>query len=138
MQLTAAAGVKGRQRGTFRQGTFVVAQKRARRRAVTELRLSGGDFSACTAAAAGRVSAEAAAKRRKTAVRRLWGSARGRFRTRGRYSAAAVRGTSWLVVDRCDGTLTVVRRGVVRVTDFRRKRTITLRAGQRYLARAPG
>jgi hypothetical protein len=39
------------------------------------------------------------------------------------------------MVDRCDGTLTRVRRGVVRVTDFRRHKTITLRAGQSYLAR---
>ena len=36
---------------------------------------------------------------------------RGRFRTRGRYSAATVRGTIWDTVDRCDGTLTVVKRG---------------------------
>jgi len=30
----------------------------------------------------------------------------GRFRTRGRYSSATVRGTDWTVTDRCDGTLT--------------------------------
>ena len=60
----------------------------------------------------------------------------GRFRTRGRYSAGTVRGTVWDTSDRCDGTLTVVRRGSVRVQDFSKRRTITVRAGQSYLARA--
>jgi hypothetical protein len=50
-----------------------------------------------------------------------------------------VRGTEWTVEDRCDGTLTIVhgRRGSVIVRDFRRRRNIRLRAGRRYLARAP-
>ena len=136
VRLTAAAGTRGRQQGTFREGAFVVAQRVAARRAVTELRLTGGDFARCRAGASSAGPA-GAAQRRKRTVRRLFGTAKGRFRTRGRYSAAAVRGTTWQVFDRCDGTLTVVRSGVVRVTDFRRNRTITLRAGQRYLARAP-
>jgi len=136
VRLTAAAGTRGRQQGTFRQGAFVVAQRVAARRAVTELRLTGGDFGRCRAGASSAGPA-GAAQRRKRTVRRLFGTAKGRFRTRGRFSAAAVRGTTWQVFDRCDGTLTVVRSGVVRVRDFRRNRTITLRAGQRYLARAP-
>jgi hypothetical protein len=65
-------------------------------------------------------------------------NASGRFRSRGRYSAATVRGTIWDTADRCDGTLTRVRRGVVVVRDFRRHRNITVRAGKSYLARAPG
>ena len=65
-------------------------------------------------------------------------SAPGRCRTRGRRSAATVRGTVWTVTDRCDGTLTKVTRGKVAVRDFRRKKTIVLRAGKSYLARAPG
>jgi len=65
-------------------------------------------------------------------------SAKGRFSTRGRYSAATVRGTIWTVADRCDGTLTTVKRGRVAVRDLRRRRTIVLKAGKRYLARAPG
>ena len=39
--------------------------------------------------------------------------------------------------DRCDGTLTTVKRGKVAVRDLRRKRTILVRAGKSYLARAP-
>jgi hypothetical protein len=67
----------------------------------------------------------------------LRGNGRGRFRTRGRYSAATVRGTIWDTIDRCDGTLTKVTRGVVVVRDLRKRRNITVRAGKSYLARAP-
>ena len=51
-------------------------------------------------------------------VRRLWGDGRGRFRTRGRYGAATVRGTKWLTLDRCDGTKVRVVRGKVAVRDL--------------------
>jgi hypothetical protein len=69
-------------------------------------------------------------------VRRVRGRARGRYRTRGRYSAATVRGTTWTVTDRCDGTLTSVSSGVVVVHDNRKRRNITVRAHRSYLARA--
>ena len=49
-----------------------------------------------------------------------------------------MRGTIWETIDRCDGTLTKVRRGVVVVRDNRKRRNITVRAGKSYLARAPG
>ena len=68
--------------------------------------------------------------------RKLWGSGKGKFRTSGKYSSATVRGTIWLVEDRCDGTLTKVTRGTVQVRDLRRKKTVTVRAGHSYLARA--
>ncbi|MEA2299800.1 MAG: hypothetical protein QOE44_335, partial [Solirubrobacteraceae bacterium] len=38
--------------------------------------------------------------------------------------------------DRCDGTLTTVKRGSVVVSDFRRRRQIVVRAGRSYLAKA--
>jgi hypothetical protein len=79
--------------------------------------------------------ARAAAAKRKPRTRRLWGDGKGAFRTSGRYSAATVRGTRWLVQDSCAGTLTRVVRGVVSVRDNVRHRTVTLRAGKRYLAR---
>ena len=66
----------------------------------------------------------------------LRGTAKGRFRTTGRFAAATVRGTDWGVRDRCDGTLTVVRTGVVVVRDFRLNKDVTVRAGQTYLAQA--
>ena len=84
-------------------------------------------------------AAAAKPKRSKRKVRRLWGKGKGSFRTTGRRSSATVRGTWWLVEDRCDGTLTRVREGRVDVRDFRLKKTIKLRAGKRsiYLAKAP-
>ncbi len=132
VRLTAARTRRRNQSATFSEGLFTVLQARSRR-PVTELRLKGGDFGSCRTRAGS--SRAGTAQRRRRTIRRLRGSGRGRFRTRGRYSAATVRGTDYTVEDRCDGTLTRVRRGVVLVRDFRRKRTITVRAGRSYLAR---
>jgi hypothetical protein len=96
---------------------------------VTQFALNGA-LARCPRAGAAR----AAAKKPRT--RRLWGDGKGAFRTQGRYSAATVRGTRWLVQDSCAGTLTRVVRGVVAVRDNVRHRTVVLRAGKRYLARA--
>lgn len=43
---------------------------------------------------------------------------------------------AWLTQDRCDGTLTTVKRGIVSVRDFKRRRTVSVKAGHSYLARA--
>ncbi len=72
----------------------------------------------------------------KSTLGKLWGNGKGRFRTTGKYSSATVRGTIWLTQDECDGTLTRVRRGVVSVRDFKRKKTLNVKAGHSYLARA--
>jgi hypothetical protein len=66
----------------------------------------------------------------------LRGKAKGHFRTRGHFAAATVRGTEWGVRDRCDGTLTVVTRGVVAVRDFTLHKTVIVKTGHTYLARA--
>jgi DNA-binding beta-propeller fold protein YncE len=113
------------QRGVFYGGLFKVRQ-RADTRFLTDLVL-GGALTSCPQG-----SASAARGSRK-----LWGNADGRFRTRGRHSSGAVRGTRWLTVDRCDGTLTVVREGTVAVRDFTLDRTVLVDAGERYLAEAP-
>jgi hypothetical protein len=65
----------------------------------------------------------------------LHARAHGHFRTRTGESAATVRGTQWDTVQRCDGTLTRVRRGVVVVRDFRLRRNVVVRTGHSYLAR---
>jgi hypothetical protein len=39
------------------------------------------------------------------------------------------------VEDRCNGTLTRVKKGKVAVRDFVRKRTVIVRAGKQYLAK---
>jgi Tol biopolymer transport system component len=125
-----------RQRGTFLKSLFQVRQSRKPRlKGLTDLVLKGGSFRRC--GTAGRAGGATAALSRRT-IRRLRANARGRFRTIGRDSSATVRGTAWDTTDRCDGTLTKVKRGRVVVRDFRRKRNITLTAGKSYLAKAPG
>jgi hypothetical protein len=111
-------------------------KKRKKRQPVTQLRLRGA-VGPCPKAKRKKKARKAhESRRRKRRKRRLWGRGRGRFRTRGRHSSASVRGTFWLTEDRCDGTLTSVREGKVRVRDFRRKKTVTVKAKHRYLARA--
>ncbi len=119
----------------FFDGQFKVREKRTSK-PVTELRLAG-KLAACShAASAGRSVREAKRRRRKHG-RRLWGKGRGRFRTRGRHSTATVRGTTWLVYDRCDGsTYNKVTKGVVTVRDLVRHKTVRIRKGHRvYIAR---
>jgi hypothetical protein len=99
--------------------------------------MASGKFSGCTARKK-RSKRASAARRTKRTVRRLTGSAKGRFRTRGRYASATVRGTKWTVTDRCDGTLTAVKSGVVVVRDLRRHKNLVVRAGKSRLVRAPG
>ena len=125
------------QEAQFYDGIFQVRQARARE-PVTELVLRGGRVKACAPKASARAArgpiASAAAKSKRGP--RLWGDGRGKFRTSGRRSSATVRGTVWLVEERCDGTLTRVRRGSVTVRDRVARRTVVVRAGRSYLARA--
>ena len=136
VRLTSARIKKGAtQTGTFTSGIFQVLQSRKKKaKGLTELRLKGSSFKRCTSRKR-RTRAQAALSKR--AIRRLRSNAKGHFRTRGRYGAATVRGTMWLTSDRCDGTLVKVTRGKVAVRDFRRKKTIIVKRGKRYLARAP-
>jgi len=134
VRLTSAANASGKtQTGDFTSSVFQVRQSRKRSaKGMTTLRLKGSSFRRC--GKAGRSSIGARTSRTRT-IRRLRGNAKGRFQTRGRYASATVRGTVWTTTDRCDGTLTTVRRGKVTVRDFRRRKTILLRAGRSYLAR---
>jgi hypothetical protein len=135
--LRSARNRKGRlQTARVTDGVFQVLQSRKRRaKGLTELRLKGSkaQFRRCNGG--GRLARASLSRR---AVRRLRAKAKGRYRTRGRHSAATVRGTTWTMTDRCDGTLTAVKRGSVVVRDFRAKRTVVVRAGKSYLARAGG
>lgn len=74
--------------------------------------------------------------RRGSGGRKLWGSGQGNYKTVGSHGSATVRGTIWLVADRCDGsTLFKVRRGKVVVRDFIKKSSVVLNAGQSYIAK---
>jgi hypothetical protein len=101
-----------------------------RKQAIVELRLTKGNFSVCPTR-----KKSSAARAAATTVRQLWGTGKGRFRTRGRYAAATVRGTNWLTADRCDGTFVRVVRGTIQVSDFVKRTQTTVRAPQTYLAK---
>jgi hypothetical protein len=79
-----------------------------------------------------------ATKRKRAPRRRLWSDGTGRFRATGRYGSATVRGTKWLIEERCEGTLIRVRRGRVYVDDRVRDRTVVVRAPRSYLIRPRG
>jgi PKD domain-containing protein len=124
------------QTGQFYRGRFVIRQARIKRRSrklITDMRLTGSSFRTCGTT---RASVSQRRKRSKRKVRRLFGDAKGSFRTSGRNAAATVRGTRWGVQDRCDGTLVAVQRGRVEVRDKVKRKTIILRRGKTYLARA--
>ena len=143
LQMTAATGTeKKRETGTFGGAVFKLTQARAgASRGLTTLSLVEGAFEgrALVSRAASRPSGATARRPRRAAeaLQLLHASAKGKFRTRGRYAAATVRGTKWTIADRCDGTLTHDLTDSVAVTDFVRHKTIVLHAGQSYLAQAP-
>jgi hypothetical protein len=94
-----------------------------------QLTLTGGNFSSFKR----HVSASVATPPKKP-VRRLFGSGQGKFTTKGRFAAATVRGTKYLVADFKDGTRVAVERGVVSVRDLVKKKTVLVRAGKSYFA----
>src|SRR5215211_1418473 len=124
---SAANNRGGVQKGEFYSGVFTTRQTGPGSRAVTELRMS--ESLVCPKNRRGKLIASRARSRR------LWGNARGRFRTRGRHSTATVRGTIWLQKDKCDSTTTVVRQGTVTVRDFAKRKNVKVKAGRRYTAR---
>jgi hypothetical protein len=133
------------QTGDFSGGLFKITQsgKRSQKGLTTMSLLDSGIFPGAPSYSqeCGTVSAHVLAHKRrplsKKVLQTLTSNEHGNFSTSGKYSAATVRGTDFSVSDRCDGTLTEVKHGVVTVTDFRRHKTITLRAHQSYLAKAP-
>lgn len=128
VNLTSALPSGSRQTGRFRGGIFKIGQSR---NGYVDLYLRGATCKGKKARGKASIS-----KRRRGKARRLFGSDKGgRFRTHGRNSHATVRGTKWVVEDRCDGTLTRVTEGAVDVRDFAKKRTVRVKAGESYLAR---
>lgn len=109
---------------------FTLLRGTDKKQTIVEFRLIKGDFGACK-----RKTSSAASSTAVKPVRQLWGNGKGRFRTRGRYSSATVRGTYWLVADRCDGPLTQVRRGTVDAFDFPLNQIFKVRPGHTHLAK---
>jgi len=126
-RVTIVAAAGNGQTSDFYDGLFKLSQTKGKK-PITVLTLVE-KLTGCKA----KGKASVAAKKKKK--RRLWGNGKGRFRTKGKHSAATVVGTIWLVEDRCDNTLTRVRRGKVKVRDFAKNKTVTVKAGKRYIAR---
>ena len=124
------------QSANFFGGVFKVKQKEGSGLVVLELL----DTGVCPAprAAASRVTGAGTlllARPGSGTSGKLWGSGHGNFKTEGNQGSATVRGTIWLVEDRCDGTTFFkTRRGVVSVRDFVLHKTLSLPAGKSYVA----
>jgi hypothetical protein len=126
-RITTASAAGDLQSAAFFGSLFKVLQRDGR--TLSTMRLVGGNFDSCGGGAAG-----GAAKQSARSGRHLWGSGKGNFKTEGNYGAATVQGTIWYVADRCNGTFFKVNRGVVAVRDFTAQKTVTLEAGDTYLA----
>ncbi len=130
------------QKGTFSGAVFKLSQatKGAGKGLVTLTLVEGASFKGAPTYGTCKKSTKAAdasaAAVSSRVLQLLHASAKGKFRTSGRYSAATVRGTKWTIADRCDGTLTHDITDSVSVTDFVHHKTIILHAGQSYLAKA--
>jgi hypothetical protein len=147
LRLVAASGDGSQtQQATLAGGVFTLYQTRpGPGPGLTTLSLLEGGFPGgptyddCPADAADRASNQRAGTARSNSAVLQTLHAREqtrRFATRGRYSISTARaaGAVWDTADRCDGTLTIVRRGSVAVFDMRLGTTTVVRAGQRYLA----
>ena len=121
------------QSATLWGGVFAIGQT-ASQHGMTTMTLAGSLRCPGRARRASLLAAGARASRRGSS-RTLWAKDNhGHFSTRGQNSVATVRGTYWETVDRCNGTLTVVRKGAVSVRDIHRRRTVLVRAGHSYFA----
>jgi hypothetical protein len=125
----------GLQQGRFAAGMFAVRQAAKRkagasRKPSTQLVLltPPGSARAC--------AANSVVRPIKGVVRTLSSVAKGNFTTVGGASTTTATNGSWIVSDRCNGTMTEVGRGKVTVRDVKLKKTVTVRSGQGYLAKA--
>jgi hypothetical protein len=135
VRLTAELAMLGKfNAGDFQAGVFKILQDGAEH-GLTELQIRD---TVSAATACGHTGGPVSSRRLSTRLLGLLlGNAHGSFRTLGEFSAATVRGTKWGVRNRCDGTLTIVRRGVVIVTDFALHKSFAVAAGHSFLAAAP-
>jgi hypothetical protein len=131
--LTTAANRRGDLQTTQAyEGFFTALQSQGS--SVTDLVLRSGNFDAICGSGGVDIARASATTE---SVRHLWANGKGKFRTKGRFAAASIRGTEWQTDDRCDGTLITVKTGAVSVFDQVLQKTVVVTAGNRYLARAP-
>jgi len=147
VELTSAAPGPD-QTARFKFGLFKVTQSKGRAETVLKLQgplancpkakpkkrtrglLSPVGFVSGTAVSGANIS--------RSSGRSVWGRGKGRFTTSGRRGSGSVRGTTWQVTDRCDGS-TVIKnfQGRVLARDFVRNGKKLLRSGQSLVARPP-
>jgi hypothetical protein len=134
VNLTASKGQSGElQGGHFWGGVFITGQKAGDNQEV-ELKLAGRRMCERRGSKQKPLATLSKSGRRG---RKLWGSGKGNYKTSGSYGSATVRGTTWLVVDRCDSsTLIKVDEGTVSVRDFVKGKSFTLTTGEQYVAKA--
>jgi hypothetical protein len=119
----------------FNAGVFRVVQREG---LLTEVILVDAGYRSCSARQRRERTVPAPdSTRGARRVRLLLGDGSGRFRTRGRFASAAIRGTKWGTQDFCHGTLLVIREGRISVRDLVRRRTVELTAPDSYFVRAP-
>jgi hypothetical protein len=98
---------------------------------LVELQLMGGNFKACgkrVTAVAGKV---------EKPVRRLWAKGKGKFRTKGRFISATIRGTWWETRDFCDRSGVRVKEGSVLATNLITKQKKVVPKGKIYSVPKP-
>jgi len=153
LRLTTATTLKTRHRaaktqlGLFYGGLFGVGQsKELRLKGLTTLQLldngafrGAPSYAECSTTKTGRATAVIARKRPLSSkvLQTLGENEHGNFQTKGKYSAATVRGTQFNVSDRCGGTFTHVFHGLVVVTVYRTHKKHSLHSGQSFYAKAP-
>ena len=125
MRLTSAAGGGKTQTADFYKGQFKITQTKGKK-PITQLELNAA------------LSCGAARRQRRPRRRRrsaaCGATARGASAPRAS-RAATVRGTKWLTQDTCDSTKITVKRGVVQVRDFVKRKNVTVKKGHSYVAR---
>ena len=136
VQVTTVSSSGQLQTIVFSAGEFKLTQQR---NGLVVATLIGGNFSVCPTkrerSHLARVSSSHASG--KHVVRKLWAEGHGKYETKGNYASGAVQGTRWLTEDLCEGTLIRVATDRVLVTNLVKHRHFSVRAGHKYLAKAP-
>jgi len=136
VRLTTAKDSKGNtQTAEFKEGLFKLLQ--GQRSAQTILKLTGPK--SCKAATSARSASSAPVSRRakRGRGRTLWGSGKGKFSSRGSKGSGSVRGTTWRVTDRCNGTTLIqsIEGRVLAKDTAGKKRQKLLTSGKKFVAK---
>ena len=132
--LTSTRSGSKDQTARFKFGRFKVTQSR-KPGARTILKLNGA-LVGCRGSGKRATSVDDPVLARKRGGRKLWGKGKGKFSSKGKRGSGSVRGTTWQVADRCDGSTVISSiKGRVVARDFVRNRKVTLKTGEGIIAR---